>query len=89
MLKVEIDEKVIERLFLDELKKRLDQIEQRRTFWDTNELKRQTCMSWNTIQDKFFYDPRFPKYKIGGKWMFPAAECEEFLLKWIKEQPTQ
>lgn len=87
MINVQVDENVIEKRFIEELNKRLDRIEQNRTLWDTNELKRHTCMSWNTIQEKFFYDPRFPKHKIGGKWYFPAKESEEFLLMWIKEQP--
>lgn len=87
MINVQVDENEIEQIFLEELKKRLDHIELSRTLWDTNELKRHTCMSWNTIQERFFFDPRFPKYKIGGKWYFPAKETEEFLLMWIKEQP--
>ena len=87
MLTINLDEKQIEKMFLEELKKRLEQLERRHTFWDMKELCRQTCMSENNIKEKFFYDPRFPKYKIGGKWYFPAKECEEFLLTWIKEQP--
>lgn len=43
-------------------------------------------MSWNTIQENFFYDPRFPKHKIGSKWYYPAKEAEEFLLVWFEEQ---
>lgn len=88
MLNVQIDQRIIEQQFQEELKKRLDQIQNRSTYWDMKELCRQTCMSENSIKEKFFYDPRFPKYKIGAKWYFPAGECEEFLLNWIKEQPT-
>jgi phage pi2 protein 07 len=88
MLNVQLDEKVIEERFLEELKKRLDHIEQSHVFWDAKELKRRTCMSWNTIQDTFFHDERFQKVKakVGGKWYFAAKETEEFLLMWIKEQ---
>lgn len=87
MISFELDEKVIEQRFLEELKKRLDRIEQCRTLWDMKELCKQTSMSENNIKEKFFYDSRFPKFKVGGKWYFPSAECEEFLLMWIKEQP--
>lgn len=55
-------------------------------FWDSKELKRQTCLSWNTIQDKFFFDPAFPKRKVGGKWLYPAKETAAFLEKWLAEQ---
>lgn len=56
-------------------------------YWDASELKRRTCMSWNTIQDTFFFDQRFIKRKIGGKWYFPAKEAREFLTLWLQEQP--
>jgi len=88
VINVQVNEKEVEHLFIEELKKRLDRIEQNRTLWDTKELKRHTSMSWGTIQEKFFHDTRFPKHKVGGKWYFPAKECEQFLLMWIKEQPT-
>lgn len=87
MLDIHLNEKIIEQRFLEELRKRLDRIENHRTLWDMKELCRQTCMSENSIKEKFFYDKRFPKHKIGGKWYFPAREAEEFLLKWIREQP--
>ncbi|WP_203362411.1 hypothetical protein [Bacillus sp. REN10] len=88
MINVQVDEMMIEQLFIEELKKHLDRIDRSRTLWDMKELCRQVSMSENNIKEKFFYDPRFPKHKIGGKWYFPAQECEEFLLLWIKEQPT-
>ncbi|OTW47939.1 hypothetical protein FPL01_15225 [Bacillus pacificus] len=86
ILDIKIDEQKIEELFLEELRKRLDNIEQRKTFWDMKELCRQTSMSGSSIREYFFYDERFPKFKIGGKWYFPALEAEKFLLMWIKEQ---
>ena len=86
MLDIKIDERKIEELFLEELRKRLDQIEHRKIFWDMKELCRQTSMSRSTIRENFFYDKRFSKYKIGGKWYFLALEAEKFLHMWIKEQ---
>ncbi|MGG2933496.1 hypothetical protein ABEO66_04815 [Bacillus pacificus] len=86
MLDIKVDEQKIEGIFLEELRKRLDNIEQRKTFWDMKELCRQTSMSGSSIREYFFYDERFPKFKIGGKWYFPALEAEKFLLMWIKEQ---
>ncbi|AIQ63292.1 group-specific protein [Paenibacillus stellifer] len=56
-------------------------------FWDTRELMRRTCLSWNTIQSLFFFDSRFPKHKVGGKWLFPARETRQFLETWLSEQP--
>lgn len=87
MFEVQIDQEKIEKLFLEEIQKTVKQLEVKLTFWDLEELCKQTCMSINNIKDKFFYDPKFPKYKVGGKWFIPAKECEQFLLQWIKEQP--
>jgi hypothetical protein len=69
-----------------EIKKLLNDIDNEYIFWDTNELKKRTCMSWNTIQDTFFFDERFPKYKVGGKWYYPVKETRVFLELWLSEQ---
>ncbi|MED1419053.1 hypothetical protein [Bacillus smithii] len=89
MISIQLDERRLEQRFLEELRKRLDKIEQSQTFWDMKTLCKKTCLSENTIKERFFYDPRFPKFKVGGKWLFPAKECEEFLLTWLKEQPRK
>jgi len=87
MLTVQIDEQEVQRLIREKLEEKLKEIDNEKVFWDSKELMRRTCLSWNTILDKFFYDPRFPKFKVGGKWLFPAQETKEFLLQWIREQP--
>ncbi|OXS77965.1 group-specific protein [Domibacillus enclensis] len=86
MLKIELDELEVERIYREELRKRLNELEHHRTFWDWDELCRQTCMSKNFIREQFFFDPRFPKYQVGRKWLFPAKATEEFLLQWLSEQ---
>lgn len=86
---ITIDEQKVKKIFLEELRKCLERIEHKKVLWDMKELCRQTSMSENTIKEKFFYDERFPKYKLGGKWYFPALEAEVFLLMWIKEQKIE
>lgn len=86
MIQVKVDDVYIEKKFQEELKIRLDRLQYEKTFWDMNELCKQTNMSVNTIKDNFFYDDDFPKYKVGGKWYFPAEETREFLLNWIKNK---
>lgn len=87
MLTVKIDENEVRELYLEKLEEKIREVDTELIFWDSKELMRRTCMSWNTIQDRFFHDERFPKFKVGGKWMFPAQETREFLLKWLREQP--
>lgn len=86
MLEIQIDRQMAKELFLEEVKKRVNELDQSTTMWDTKELKRQTCMSWNTIQDNFFFEEDFPKVKLGGKWYFPAKKTREFLEGWLEKQ---
>lgn len=86
MIKIQLDEQQLKEIYLEEIDKRLKEIDEEISFWDTKELKRQTNMSWNTIQDNFFHDPDFPKFKLGQKWYFPAYECKAFLRNWALQQ---
>ncbi|MBM7106853.1 group-specific protein [Brevibacillus laterosporus] len=87
MLSVEIDSDEVRRMCMSKLKEKMEEVDAELVFWDSKELMRRTCMCWNTLQDKFFFDPRFPKFKVGGRWLFPAKETREFLVEWIHEQP--
>lgn len=87
MLDIQIDESAVRALMLQKIEEKMQEVNAELVFWDTNELKRRTCLSWNTIQERFFYDPRFPKFKVGSKWVFPAKETKDFLLTWLSEQP--
>lgn len=86
MLQISIDEKQAKELILQKVSELIKEVDAEMVFWDSNELKRRTCMSWETIQNTFFYDQRFPKFKIGGKWYYPARDVRSFLENWIVEQ---
>lgn len=86
MLNVQLDEEQIRELFIQKIEEQVTKTSLEFVFWDTPELKRRTCMSWNTMQENFFHDPDFPKVKIGGKWYFPAREAEAFLLDWYERK---
>ena len=88
MLNVKIDSEQLEQEYKVALKKAINEITYAKTFWDFKELLNQTCMSKSFILEKFFYDQAFPKYKVGQKWLFPAKETQEFLVNWLKKQPT-
>lgn len=86
MLTVQIDEAAVQEQVRQRIAELVKEVEAEMVFWDRKELMRRTCMSWNFIQEQFFFDPDFPKYKVGSKWYFPARETREFLLKWLREQ---
>lgn len=86
LLSVQVDQEAIRSEVRQRIEELVREVDAELVFWDAKELMRRTCMSWNFIQQQFFFDPRFPKFKIGNKWYFPARESKEFLLRWIKEQ---
>ena len=85
MLNIQVDENEVRKLYLEELKEHIRKVDAELLFWDTKELTKRTCMSLSTVQKEFFYDPRFPKRKVGGKWYFPVDKTKEFLLMWLDE----
>jgi hypothetical protein len=86
VLTVQLDEAEIRKLCLLKISELVKEVDAELVFWDTAELKKRTCMSWNTIQDTFFYDARFMKHKVGSKWYFPVRETRAFLEQWLSEQ---
>jgi len=89
LLNIQIDESKVEQIYLEEIKKRLSHLDGQQVFWDLKTLSKVTCMSEPFIKEQFFYDPRFPKFRVGKKWLFPAKETEEFLLTWLREHPQK
>jgi hypothetical protein len=85
VIDVQVDESKLRELYLKKLEEKIEEIDVELVYWDSNELKRRTCMSWGTIQKEFFYDPRFPKFKVGGKWYFQADATKKFLIDWLHE----
>ncbi|MED1667045.1 group-specific protein [Brevibacillus laterosporus] len=74
------------RLWRKRISELMEQTDVEYVIWDSTELKKRTCMSWNTIQETFFHDPRFIKQKVGGKWYFPMKETRAFLEQCLREQ---
>lgn len=86
MVSIQVDESQVREICKQRISELIREVDAEYVFWDSAELKKRTCMSWNTIQDTFFYDPRFPKHKVGSKWYFPVRETRAFLETWLKEQ---
>lgn len=86
MLQIQLDEEQIKKLLLEKIEEKVEAAGKELVFWDSGELKRRTCLSWNTIQEHFLSDPYFPKTKVGTKWIFPAKETEQYLMNWYKKQ---
>lgn len=87
MFQVQVDEESVNKMLNEEIKKAIEQLSLDKTLWDFRELERQTCMSKSNIIEKFFWDAEFPKFKVGQKWMFPAKDTQDYLLRWLRKQP--
>lgn len=64
MIKVQIDNILVQELLKEAIETKINKHSNELLFWDSNELKRRTCMSWNSIQDNFFHDKYFQKRNL-------------------------
>jgi hypothetical protein len=83
-----VDEAEVKELCRERIRELVKEVDAEYVFWDAKELMKRTCMSWNFIQQQFFFHKDFPKYKVGSKWFFPARETRQFLERWLREQPN-
>ncbi|KQU60248.1 hypothetical protein FZC83_10995 [Rossellomorea marisflavi] len=67
MIDVKVNQAYVKEIYLDELKKGIKEAEKQTIFWHMKELVRQNGLSVNTVQNDFFYEPDFPRYKVGRK----------------------
>ncbi|GED68986.1 hypothetical protein BRE01_26880 [Brevibacillus reuszeri] len=88
MIDVKINEAGVKQLCREKISELIKEVDAEYVYWDAKELRRRTCMSWNFIQEQFFFDKRFPKRKVGSKWYFPAKQTRAFLEKWLDEQAS-
>ncbi|MGG4397211.1 group-specific protein [Paenibacillus thiaminolyticus] len=88
LVSVDLNQTEIRAMLQQKIESLLKEVDTDYVYWDSAELQRRTCMSWNFIQDTFFFDPRFPKRKVRTKWLFPVKETRRFLEQWLMEQPT-
>jgi hypothetical protein len=87
LLRINVDENEVREMLNQKISELVKEAEVEYVFWDSKELMKRTCLSWNTIQEYFFFEPRFPKRKVGSKWLFPARETRKFLEQWLNELP--
>ncbi|CAN7220768.1 group-specific protein [Rossellomorea sp. LjRoot5] len=86
MINITIDQEEVREHYMKKIEEKMNEIDGELVYWDSKELMRRTCMSWNTIQKEFFFHPEFPKFKLGGKWYFDAQDTKMFLLHWLRDR---
>lgn len=90
LLSIEIDHELVERIIVDQIKQKMKDLDSQKIFLTMEDLEHITGCSKGFIRDKILYDKRFARIrrKVGRKWLFPADETKNFLIEWIKEQPS-
>ncbi|APH06543.1 helix-turn-helix domain-containing protein [Bacillus weihaiensis] len=82
MLNISLDENELKKLALEEVRKRVEEIEEGMFLIDTKELCRLLSLSRPTVEKLFIYDPNFPSMRVGKKWIFHRKEVEEYIKRW-------
>ncbi|PGL66842.1 helix-turn-helix domain-containing protein [Bacillus sp. AFS055030] len=85
MLNISLDENELKKLYLEEVRKRVDEIEEQKLFIDVNELCKMLSLSRPTVEKLFISNPNFPSLRVGKKWLFPRKEVEEYIKRWSSD----
>ncbi|MCU6603921.1 helix-turn-helix domain-containing protein [Peribacillus frigoritolerans] len=85
MISFEIDQELLKELYLQKVEEHLQEIEMEVFFMDSKQLATYLNMSWNTIVSHLLYDEKFPKLRLGSKWLFNRKEVQEFMEKYYLE----
>ncbi|MED3824344.1 helix-turn-helix domain-containing protein [Priestia flexa] len=82
MLNISLDENELKKLYLEEVRKRVEKIEEDMFLIDSKELCRMLSLSRPTVEKLFIYDPNFPSMRVGKKWLFNRQEVKEYINRW-------
>jgi excisionase family DNA binding protein len=85
MLNISLDENELKKLYLEEVRKRVEEIEEEQLLIDTKELCKMLSLSRPTVEKLFIYDPNFPSMRVGKKWLFHRKSVEEYIDRWSIE----
>jgi excisionase family DNA binding protein len=82
MLNITLDENELKKIYLEEIRKRVEEIEGEMLLIDTKELCRLLSLSRPTVEKLFIFNERFPSMRVGKKWLFNRREVEDYINRW-------
>lgn len=85
IIKVDLNEESLKKLYLVEVKKHLAKLEADTFLMDSKQLCKMLNLSWPTIEKLFLNDPEFPKIRVGKKWIFNRKKVENYIERWTEE----
>ncbi|MEH6995414.1 helix-turn-helix domain-containing protein [Neobacillus drentensis] len=84
IINLTFDEDALKTIFLKEVQKRLNDLEQKTLLLDTKELCRMLSLSRPTVEKLFICKPDFPVMRIGKKLLYNRKEIEVYINDWSK-----
>lgn len=85
MIEIKLDEEELKAIYINEIQKRLDQIEFQSLLMDSKQLCKMLSLSWPTVEKIFLSDPNFPSIRIGSKWLFNRNEVQAYINQWSQD----
>lgn len=81
-----INEDLMREMMQQAVQEQAGKIAQEKIFWTVKELEEYANLCIDTMKKEFFYDPDFPKFKIGATWRFPVKKVKEYLDEWSTKE---
>lgn len=82
MVEIKLDDKELKDIYIAEVQKRLDNLELETMLMDSKQLCKMLSLSYPTVEKTFLRNPKFPKIRVGSKWLFNRKEVQEFIDRW-------
>lgn len=84
MFNVYLDQEMAKSIYLEEVRKHLQEVEKQTLLIDTKELCKMLSLSRPTVEKLFISKPGFPVMRIGKKLLFNRKEIEVYIDEWSK-----
>lgn len=84
MIEIQINHDELKEMYLQKVDEHIKKIEQEVFFFDSKQLQKFVNMSWNSTVEHLLSDPKFPKIRLGHKWLFPRREVEVYMQKYYE-----
>ncbi|MGG1676885.1 helix-turn-helix domain-containing protein [Neobacillus sp. NRS-1170] len=82
MFNVSLDQDTAKAIYLEEVRKRIEEIEQQTLLIDIKELCKMLSLSRPTVEKLFIYNPDFPTLRIGKKYLFNRNQVVDYINRW-------
>jgi excisionase family DNA binding protein len=82
MFNVSLDQDTAKAIYLEEVRKHIEEIEQQTLLIDIKELCKMLSLSRPTVEKLFIYNPDFPTLRIGKKYLFNRNQVVDYINRW-------